>query len=497
MAHQALSKILYRTLLRTTKYYTSRKNGPILSSLLYRSGSDDDIDYTVANQLLFNKSDDTLSTNEDIDDIISREEARDLSKPYKGLMEQRQIRENTDEESGTEIDSQISDGSMSDEDLHTFLYKGLLKEIVGSNAHMNFPSKVKREESNVMTRLKDVIRREFRGSDDSLSESYSEKIRRDAAFLALKELQKKLAWAETLGLKLEEEDNHQRKIENLVAKNIVPLPLKPASSYLKIGTLLVAHPMLTGCFAKSVICILQHTASHPAIDIEKIEDIDLDDNMGGTYGLIVNKSLKTGVPNHDSDQTRDRTLREVIRHDCLPEGIKLAFGDSTVRNGGPVNMSVQIIRTSTTDEEETWKLGGTVLSMANDACSTTVNDVVKSTAIDTDSAIYFGGDIIRASQSVIDNGMQEESFSFVVGATCWEPGQLESEIEKGYWIPCSGPPEIAFSGSCAVNGADNVSVSESSLWVSMMASLGEEEGRMAQIIEDFEYDDNGLPCDEV
>jgi hypothetical protein len=136
--------------------------------------------------------------------------------------------------------------------------------------------------------------------------------------------------------------------------------------------------------------------------------------------------------------------------------------------------------------------------MANDASSTEAEtDIVKSTAMDTDSAIYFGGDIIKASQSVIDNGMQEESFSFVVGASCWEPGQLEGEIEKGYWIPCSGPPDITFSGSCLVHGAGNMRVSESSLWVSMMASLGEEEGRMAQIIEDFEYDENGLPCDEV
>ena len=508
MSHQALSKTLYRTLLRTTKHYTSPTHGPILSSLIYRSGSDDDINYAVAKQLVSNKSDEdtSSSTHQDIDVAISIEEARDLSIPYTILKEQRKQREIIDHyvESGRESDSkQANDGPIVEEPLHIFLYKGLLREIIGSKAHMNFPSQVKREERSAMTRLKEVIKREFRGLDDSLSDSYSEKNRRDTAFLALKELQKKLVWAETLGLDLEDnedkdDDEPKRKFENLVAKDIIPLPLEPASAYLKTGTLLVAHPLLTGCFAKSVICILQHTVSRPEDDGEKEDDLDLDESTGGTYGLIVNKSLKTGVPNRDSDQTRNRTLREVIRHDCLPEGIKVAFGDSTVRNGGPVNMSVQIIRTSTTDEEEKWKLGGTVLSMANDASSTEAEtDIVKSTAIDTDSAIYFGGDIIKASQSVIDNGMQEESFSFVVGASCWEPGQLEGEIEKGYWIPCSGPPEITFSGSCLVHGAGNMRVSESSLWVSMMASLGEEEGRMAQIIEDFEYDENGLPCDEV
>ena len=282
-----------------------------------------------------------------------------------------------------------------------------------------------------------------------------------------------------------------REIDNLFAKGVVRLPLNPTSAYLKTGTFLVAHPLLTGCFAKSVICILQHTESRPTGEEEDGE------HMGGTYGLVVNKPLKVGVPNHDSNQSRDRALREVIRYDCLPEGIRLAFGDNAVRNGGPVNMSIQMIRTSTTDEEEKWKVGGTVLSMVGDGSSVEdAKDEVTSTAMDTDSAIYFGGDIIKAAQAVIDNGIQEENFSFIVGASCWEPGQLEGEIEKGYWIPCSGPPDIAFSGSCVVKGAENMSVADSSLWVSMMASLGEQEGRMAQIIDDFEYDENGLPCDE-
>ena len=501
--HKALSKTLYRTLLRSTKHYTSPKNGPILSSLLYRSGSDDEIEY-IGERHIVSKTVETSPTSthqhQDIDDLIHLEEARDLSKPYKELLEDRKIREASDEESDFIFETgRTLDASISEERSHTctFLYRGLLKEIIGTHAHMNFPFQTVQGERNVMTRLKAVIRREFKGLGNSLSKAYSEKSRRDTAFLALKELQKKLIWGETLGLNLDEDgsDSDSREIDNLLAKGVVRLPLTPTSAYLKTGTFLVAHPLLTGCFAKSVICILQHTESRPTTTGEEEDG----EHMGGTYGLVVNKPLKVGVPNDDSDQSRDRALCEVIRYDCLPEGIRLAFGDNAVRNGGPVNMSIQMIRTSTTDEEEKWKVGGTVLSMVGDGSPIEdVKEEVTSTAMDTDSAIYFGGDIIKAAQAVIDNGIQEENFSFIVGASCWEPGQLEGEIEKGYWIPCSGPPDIAFSGSCVVKGADNMSVADSSLWVSMMASLGEQEGRMAQMIEDFEFEDfeNGLPCDE-
>jgi hypothetical protein len=202
--HKALSKTLYRTLLRSTKHYTSPKNGPILSSLLYRSGSDDEIDYIGERHVVSKTVETSPSTHQDIDDLIHLEEARDLSKPYKELLEERKIREASDEESDFIFETgRSSDASISEERLHTFLYRGLLKEIIGTHAHMTFPFQAVQGEQNVMTRLKDVIRREFKGSDDSLSKTYSEKSRRDTAFLALKELQKKLTWGETLGLNLD------------------------------------------------------------------------------------------------------------------------------------------------------------------------------------------------------------------------------------------------------------------------------------------------------
>ena len=83
-----------------------------------------------------------------------------------------------------------------------------------------------------------------------------------------------------------------------------------------------------------------------------------------------------------------------------------------------------------------------------------------------------------------------DSFSFLIGASCWEPGQLKSEIDRGYWLPCTGPPEIAFSGKFGEE-------TEIDLWVTMMTALGKDEGRIAQLTKTSHFDDNASPCDEV
>jgi putative AlgH/UPF0301 family transcriptional regulator len=561
--HDKVTRTLYKSLLRTVKPFTSKETGPILTSLLHRSGSDDHIDYIEEAKATARASDsssfpsiDTSAPGGNTSGHLSREQARNLSHSYAELKKKREASHQDlhhHEESQWltiqhsdhgEIDDLPSDIKLSAHPYisqihvppHIMLYKSCVREIISS--HMNFPTKTKTlHESNqttVMDRLKGVIQREFRGGDDSWSKRLpcvNDKHRREAAFLAFKELQKKLTWAESklnydttavetrTGNDDDADDGKCR--DNLMAKDIERLPQKPASSYLQTGTYLVAHPLLTGCFAKTVICLLEHTPS----DSDGEHEDDVSESLGGTYGIIVNKPLNKTIHQSEHATSKDRTLGEVIRHDCLPEGVTLAFGDCPVRNGGPVHLSVQMLRTTTSDEDEKLKLGGSVLSMvvndhdcsvdsgrASDCVETStlsekgstrtstsaaIKNEVKSTAMHTDSAIYFAGDIIKASQAVIDKDMEKDSFSFVIGASCWEDGQLESEIEKGYWIPFSGPPQIAFSGACDISGVDGISVTESSLWVSIMTALGEEEGRFAQMMETIEYDNNGLPCDEV
>ena len=52
-------------------------------------------------------------------------------------------------------------------------------------------------------------------------------------------------------------------------------------SPLKCGNYLVAHPLMTGYFARSVIVLLDHTPEST--------DNSSDEQKGGTYGLIVNR----------------------------------------------------------------------------------------------------------------------------------------------------------------------------------------------------------------
>ncbi len=80
-----------------------------------------------------------------------------------------------------------------------------------------------------------------------------------------------------------------------------------------------------------------------------------------------------------------------------------------------------------------------------------------------------------------------------------------SEIEKGYWLPCRGPPQIAQTGMCEHDIDDTDDLAEldtemhpkSNLWLSMMCSIGEDEANLAHLLYDAETDENGDACDLV
>ena len=89
---------------------------------------------------------------------------------------------------------------------HNILYKQLLREIIGLSTHMYIPSTIGshkqmndsncKEPDNISHRLFKVIRREFRDSSNNdskhFSSDFTDIVRRQAAFLALRELNKKL-----------------------------------------------------------------------------------------------------------------------------------------------------------------------------------------------------------------------------------------------------------------------------------------------------------------
>lgn len=79
-------------------------------------------------------------------------------------------------------------------------------------------------------------------------------------------------------------------------------------------------------------------------------------------------------------------------------------------------------------------IGGTLLGSENDAPKI------------SEDTIYFGGDVMKASYAVLDGKNDRDDFSFIIGASCWAPGQLANEIERGCWLPFRGPPQIAMQG---------------------------------------------------
>ncbi len=583
-----ITKTLYRHLLRTTKPFASPQNGPVLCSLLHRSGLDDDfVEFTSFDQqskqrAFFESSSSSSSsppssssssatavataptvptpTKEENDapssikDVhLSKEEARDLSRTYNELREIRFERERYNQRTYGESSSPSSPleasqwpnwsspytysdhvdeyGEYHQRSPHAVLYKQILfhlftvdgdgnnnnrngydfKQIVNAastSRHMVFPSQtVSKENSDagdcdMGKRLVDIIRNEFRANNKSFSREnndnanyaadtangitfsqfYNDSVRKEAGFLALREIQKKLSWAEDMGMnhlfrhqhhqhqrhqqshhKNHHDDDNNNNNENdnnklpkiSRAKGVHKIPTYPPSSYLQSGAFLIAHPMLTGIFSKSVICILQHTDDTSMYhygkrktemqhgndndededehdkasddnDNDGDDDDDSDDEIiknsnGGTYGVIINCPLKVGVPDpNDTNSTkkRNRTLREVMRHDALPEGVKIAFGDCPVRQGGPVNVSIQMLRIASPEEEDKLKIGGTVLPTVlqcdyfdgegDDGHDSDVGDGghVMSSALYSDKAIYFGGDIIKAAQAVIDGEIE-------------------------------------------------------------------------------------------
>lgn len=352
------------------------------------------------------------------------------------------------------------------EDHERILFRNLLREVVaGSNSvgfkHMQFPSQVD------TARLRQVIRREFRDENST----FDLMSRRNVAFKSLKELNKKLAFASKL-------DSTLRRHPQQPARQVRPLPLHPPKSYLRPGAYLLAHPNMTGYFRRSVICLLDHRE-----ETDDVETYSSGSRSYGTYGLIVNRisvSPQSG---------KTLTLEEILRP--LPVELTKAFGGSPVKEGGPVHMALQMLHLATSEPEGDSGIGGCLLS-------TILANEEESLAAETDKAVYYRGDILNAANTVNSGKLDRDDISFFVGASCWSVGQLEKEVELGFWLPCSGPTSIAQSGICehdpTVKGKPRP---EADLWLSMMSSCGEEEAKLAHLLHrDKGRDKNGAACDD-
>jgi Uncharacterized ACR, COG1678 len=330
MSSVILNRSLFRALLRSCKPFSSPSPlANVFSALLQRSETGNDR----WNRSKFDLDKDTLHDVDD-GDIL-------------GANGNEHVDNNKENKSTTSSD-------------HRSMFTSLLREVfhdTGDIREMQFPSQVK---SNI---LRQLVIREFRSRNVSDNTAERQKL----AFLALRELNKILNFAEPLrrnrlgNLNIPESWNMYSK---KAAKHVSKLPLIP-SEYLKPGTFLLAHPLLTGYFKQTVICILSHSNS----------------NLGGTYGLIVNREthplqMKTSMP-----MTLDKVLR------FIPPQLVNSFGQSPVRDGGPVHMSLQMIYSTPTLLEQ---VGGIALDIPSEE---TLTDLSKRN-------VFFQGDVLQAATAV-------------------------------------------------------------------------------------------------
>lgn len=436
IAKSLVNRRLYRSLLKSAKAFDDETRSPTLRCLIHRTGIEDD----------------------DWDEVLRN--------------------------------PPISDSDSEDEDPtppHHQLFRRLLREFISGKGtlgirQMQFPSQCDSE-----LQLRDLIRREFRCNslkdtdwrdEEEVvvpSSMYSEETRCEVAFLALREMNKKISWSERLRKEMIKRHPHQ------AAKHVNRLPLIP-SAYLKPGAFLISHPHMKGYFRRTVICILDHQDS-------ETEESSL--SSYGTYGLVINRICASPQMN------RNFTLQEVLKP--LPNDLLLAFGNSPVREGGPVNMSVQILHSVCHPEgADSCESGNSAEQIGGSLIPMIPGNESESTAVHTDRSVYYGGDALLAANAVVSGQLDRNEISFFVGASCWSPGQLESEIERGFWLPCRGPPEIALFGVCQHDPSPKGEVRpKTDLWLSMLSACGDEEAELAHLLwNDDGEDEYSDACDD-
>jgi putative AlgH/UPF0301 family transcriptional regulator len=138
--------------------------------------------------------------------------------------------------------------------------------------------------------------------------------------------------------------------------------------------------------------------------------------------------------------------------------------------------------------ERSLQLGGRALPVVTPPLypSAVPPSAANNESLESDEAIYFQGDFVRVARAVLEGNLSKHNVSFLVGATVWSAGQLQTEIERGWWMPCVAPPQMTLMGS----------LEGPSLWSSLMAGIGEEEAKLAHLFRDNISDENIDACDE-
>ena len=448
---------LYRSLWRATKPFTPPAATAVpFQCLLDRTGVEDPKDVWFSN---------VMGNNHENDKPGSKEEERTMvQQAFRRLLKQLIAGENATPPTTTTT-------AKDDDDTTT-------------TRHMVFPRDVD------PYRLRRLLQREYRGKEDAVSAPLDPKWRQELAFLTLRKLNAKLSFVEDLWHRGSSTSSKGQPPEQATTEQQSPLqspPLPPpwnepviplpasssSSSYLQPGTFLIAHPSLSGYFRRSVICIVHHYDDNDSASLAS----------RGTYGLMVNRVCVVS----SSDQQDHPILTFGQALDPLPDDIAQAFGQAVVRDGGPVHSSLQMLHKSSTDDEDVYKIGGQVLEPHPDL--DTENN--KSSSTTTTIVIKYRGDVKHAAAAVISDKLPADDFTFFVGASAWTVGQLESEIRRGFWLPCAAPVTLAQGPTPSTSTPTPTSSSTleamDDFYLQVLAACGPQEAALANLVR---HDDN-------
>lgn len=248
--------------------------------------------------------------------------------------------------------------------------------------------------TTIPSRLSSTIRTSFR--DKTMTQDLS------VAFRGLRELRSKrhlLEQQQTAQCNDDDDTSHD------ASRYSTQLPPVHITNELRPGTFLLSHPLSSGWFHRSVILLLDCNTTPQ------------DSTTYGAYGLVINRYCRSS----DNKSQPPLTLAECI-HNTLPTRLREStLIQQPVYEGGPVQVAVQLLHAQeATNTTATNPLGGIRLP----------------THPDERRAVYYRGDIVQAATTA------PSWYRVFVGASVWSVGQLEAEMERGFWLACQAPVSL-------------------------------------------------------
>eukprot|EP01039_Chlorochromonas_danica_P007623 gene7623-8425_t len=271
--------------------------------------------------------------------------------------------------------------------------------------------------------LKNLLREEFRSHAEVSSET-----RVDVGFMFLRKLTSILTDFQS---KINYSSDHGHDRSSLAKKEteIFSLPSFEVQSEASAGTLLCAHPMLSGALRRTLVLLLEH-------------------GERGSYGVVINRPTL-------------HTVQSAVKN--LPAEFVNRFGKHKVHFGGMVRRMQFIHNIS--------DCGGLKIPYC-------------------DEPFYAGGSLSSVMARVKHQPQDTARFRFFVGCCCWEPNQLAQEVRAGYWIIAKTKPDVLLQRLSNNNGS--VSSATTKVYRNGRLALHEEEDFYSSFLSSLGKDYQGI-----